>query len=103
MRTRSFDDLVGAGEDRWRDREAERLGGVEIDDQLEPRWLLYRQIGGHGALEDLSGVGAEQAIHAREARPVADQAAGHDALAPLVHGGKDRKSTRLNSITCQSR
>jgi hypothetical protein len=25
-----FDDLVGAGEDRWRDGEAERLGSVEI-------------------------------------------------------------------------
>ncbi len=26
----SFDHLVGAGEDRWRHGEAERLGGVEI-------------------------------------------------------------------------
>src|SRR5262249_5959088 len=34
-REASLDDLVGAGEDRWRDRQAERLGRVEIDDQLE--------------------------------------------------------------------
>jgi hypothetical protein len=30
-----FDHLVGKAEDRWRDRQAERPGGLEIDDQLE--------------------------------------------------------------------
>src|SRR6266481_6040872 len=57
----SFDDLVGAGEDRWRDGEAKRLGGVEVDDQLEGRRLLDRQVGGLGALEDPSGVNADLA------------------------------------------
>ena len=37
---RSFDDLVGAGEDRWRHREAQCLSGIEVDDELEPGWLL---------------------------------------------------------------
>ena len=36
--------------------EAERLGGVEVDDQLECCRLLDRQIGRLGALEDPSGV-----------------------------------------------
>jgi hypothetical protein len=36
-----FDDLVGAGEDRLRNRQAERLGGVEIDDELS----LDRRLG----------------------------------------------------------
>src|ERR1700730_9173515 len=52
----SFDDLVRAGQDRWRDRQAERHGGLEVDDQLECRRLLHWQIGGLGALEDLSSV-----------------------------------------------
>jgi putative ABC transport system substrate-binding protein len=30
-----FDDLIGAGEDRGRYRQAQRLGGLEVDDQLE--------------------------------------------------------------------
>ncbi len=36
-----------------RDRDAERLGGFQVDDQSECFWLLDRQVGGIGALEDL--------------------------------------------------
>src|SRR5271165_3289081 len=80
----SFDDLVGAGEDRLRHGQAERLGGLQIDDQLEGGRLLDRQIGGLGALENLSGINAELAIYIGEARPIADQAAGHDGLTPCI-------------------
>ena len=52
-RPASLDDLVGAGEDRWRHGEAERLRGLEVDHQLEFRRLLDRQIGWLGAVEDL--------------------------------------------------
>ena len=57
------------------DGQPERLGGLEIDDQLEGRRLLDRQIGRLGALEDLSGVNADLATDGREARSIADQAA----------------------------
>jgi hypothetical protein len=53
-----FDDLVGAGEDRWWDCEAERLGGLEIEEQLKGRRLRNRQIGRLGALEYPSGESA---------------------------------------------
>jgi hypothetical protein len=53
-----FDHLVGAREDRWRHGEAERLGGLEIDDQLECSRLLDRQIGRLSAFQDLSGENA---------------------------------------------
>ena len=42
--------------------EAERLGGLEIDDQLELGRLLDRQVGGLLALEDATGVDADQAV-----------------------------------------
>jgi hypothetical protein len=47
-RNQSFDNLVGAGEDRLRHGKAERLGGPEIDDQLEFGRLRDRQISGLG-------------------------------------------------------
>jgi hypothetical protein len=37
-----FDHLVGAQQERFRDRETDRLGGLEIDDKLEFGWILDR-------------------------------------------------------------
>jgi len=41
-----LDDLVSAREERWRNRYAERLSGVQIDHQFELRRLLDGQIRG---------------------------------------------------------
>src|SRR3954468_15801132 len=40
----SFDDLVGAGEERRRKRQAERFGGAEVDDELELARRLHGQL-----------------------------------------------------------
>jgi len=48
-----LDDLVSAREDRWRDRQAERTRGLEIDDQVEPCRPLDGQITRPGTLENL--------------------------------------------------
>ena len=49
----SFDDFVGGGDQRRRNGEAEGFGGLQIDDQLETRLLLDRQLAGLGAFQDL--------------------------------------------------
>ena len=59
MAHRSFDDLVGTGEQRWRHGQPERLGGPQIDDQLELGRLLYWQVGRLSALQEPAGIDAE--------------------------------------------
>ena len=49
-----FDHLVGPREKRGRDRDAERLGGLEIDHQLVLGWRLHGKVGGLLAFEDRS-------------------------------------------------
>ena len=53
----SFDQLVGAQEERLRNRQADLLGGLEIDHQHEFGRLLDGEIGGLGALQDPIDVG----------------------------------------------
>jgi hypothetical protein len=48
----SFDDLVGAGEERWWDLKIHRFGRLEVDDQFVFGGCLDRKVGWFLTLED---------------------------------------------------
>ena len=54
---KSLDHLIRPIQHRLRDRQADLLGRLEIDHQLELRRLLDRQIGRLGSLQDFVHVG----------------------------------------------
>jgi hypothetical protein len=64
-RSRSLDDLVGAGEQRRWHLDAERLRGLEIDYQLEPSGLLDGEFGGLSAFKYTKHVRLFQQPHHR--------------------------------------
>src|SRR5437763_13399951 len=73
----SFDYLIGEREQLGRNLEAERLRGLEVDDQLEPGRLIDRQVGRLLAFENPRGIHADPAISIHQAVPVA-----HEATSP---------------------
>jgi len=55
-----FDHLVGAADQRQREGDAESLGGLDVDDQLDLHSLLNWQIGRLGTLQNPPDIDASQ-------------------------------------------
>src|SRR5262249_12440183 len=79
-RCRSLDHLVGAGEQRWRDFELERFGGLHIDHQVELGGPVDWQVARRCAFEDSSGIESSPAICVENIVSITDQTAGHRDL-----------------------
>src|SRR5439155_1185218 len=75
----SCDHLVGAAREGQRHGNAERLGGLEVEDQLDLRGLLHRQVSGLLAPENAPGVETGQTV-----RLLAHQTAGGGELAQKI-------------------
>src|ERR1700734_1494080 len=83
-----LDHLVSGGQQRLRDGEAERVGGLEVDDQLDFYGLLDRQIGWFLAFENAPGINANLAEPIAEAAAKAHHAAGEGELTEWVNRGQ---------------
>src|SRR4051794_34401405 len=57
-----FDHVVGAGEERWRHGDPERLCGLQVDDECDFGRLLNGEIGRPLTFEYPSGINARLAI-----------------------------------------
>ena len=68
-----FDHLVGTGEQRGRHSEAERLGGLEVDHQLEFGRALHGQVGGLLALKDAIDVASSLPVRIDRVRSIRNQ------------------------------
>src|SRR5262245_18002672 len=82
-----FDHFVGAGEKRQWDFEAERLGGLEVDCQLELCRQYNRQIARLLTLEDAAGINASLPVCTVDAWRIAHQTAGSDGFGPAIDRG----------------
>ena len=68
-----LDHLVGKRQQPIRHIQAERLRGLEIDDQLQFRGLLYRQVAGLFTLENATRVKSDLSVFLDQACSVTDE------------------------------
>src|SRR5262249_15134117 len=97
--TPSFDHLVGAGEQRWRNIEADSLGRDQIDDKIIIGRLLDRQIARLGAAQDLVHVLGGAAEKRVEIRPIRHERAGLSMLAG-INDGREPRTRRKCEYAC---
>src|SRR5438552_17898977 len=74
----SLNDLVRPLQQRRRDRQPERLGGLEVDHQLELRRLLNGEVARFGALQDLVDEDRRAPLEIGRIRIIGHQATGID-------------------------
>src|SRR5450759_1948112 len=79
-----FDYLVDDGEQPGRKSEPERLGGFEVEDQLELGRLYNRQIRRLLTLEDAAGIDAGLVVRIVRTGSVTHQTATHGGFALLI-------------------
>src|SRR5947207_7872718 len=85
---RLFNDLIGAGEQRRRYRDAKRLRGIQVNDQLEAGGLLDRKIARLSALQNLVHHFGGLSTLAGQTGPVGHQPSSDHVLAKRIDNWK---------------
>src|SRR4030095_4996282 len=94
-----LDHLIRPRQQRRRDRQAERLGGLEVDDQLELGGLLDRKVSRLRPLENAIDIARHAPVHVREAYAVGHEAAVADVFSELVHGRQTVARSQVDEKT----
>src|SRR6516164_9657148 len=95
----SFDHLVGAQQERFRDREAERFGGLQINDQFIIGGILHRQLGWLRTSEDAINVDGCLAVLLSGVVSIGCQSALSNEIAEIVNGWQAMPSGKLDDFT----
>src|SRR5215510_7636420 len=98
----SLNHLIRPRQQRWWDRQAESLGSLEVDDELELRRLLDRQVGGFRALEDLVHIGGDAPEHVGEKWRIGHQPPGQHVFLPEVKRRKPTLSSERHNLRAVS-
>src|SRR5262249_51440311 len=80
-----LDQLVDAQQERFRNREAERLGGRKIENQIELGRLLDRNVAGLGPAQNLVDIVGGAAIPVFEVWSIGHQATRFDVVPNALH------------------
>src|SRR5262249_49773774 len=83
-----LDHLIRLEADGWRNRDPERLGSLEVEDELVLHGLLHRQVARLDAFEHLVDVGGGTPPRVHGVRPIRHEAARHHPLSPGVQHGQ---------------
>src|SRR6266545_5309718 len=81
----SLDYFIRLKQKRRGDGEAERLGGLEVDGNLELHRPLHGQASGLGPFEDLINIGGSASGQVRWAWPIRQETAGMHPLSRVVY------------------
>src|SRR5258708_18528209 len=81
----SFNDLVGAGEQKGWNDQSQLPGGLEIQKKLELGWLLHGQVRRLGSLENFVDIDGATAVLLGDIRSIRPQPPRLDKLPRLVH------------------
>ena len=94
-RRSSFDHLVGAGEQRRRDVQAERLRGRKVDDEVELGRLLDRDVGGLCPAQNLVDIVGGASEQVREVWSIRHETSRFDLLPGTVIVGSRAPSAKV--------
>ena len=102
----SLDHLVGAAEQRERNRDTERFGSLEIDEQFDFGDLLNRQVAGLLALENAANLDASKMIQLGNVASIAHQTASRSEFRVLIdrrHSVAERQPAEFFAATTEER
>src|SRR5258708_12283807 len=96
--TPSFDRPVGAQQHRFRNRETNGLGSLEIDDKFEFDRLLDRKVARFGPLEDAVDVCCQTPPRVEDAGEVGHDPTVRDVIQITVEGRNPMSPATLNNL-----